>query len=363
MADLTALGSGTIEWRVVHKIGGADQALPLGNVLAYEDLHVKSDILLDKDEYRTGDQMRLTVRLRDDSEPIRKATVRVVLDAPDVGLGETLCSLGPKFVPKRRGEDPAAGKGALIEEVMRRNGWKRWPRSQPTGIFVDNTDELHDPDGDGNYTNTFAKVFKEGTYSWELLVDGEDAKGNRFDRRIIISTHAGVKVDPRTTTVQVTGITKHPSGLNAARVIIVPRDVRGERLGPGWDHAVIWTLEDGIFEQAWSKKPPAVFTDGTYQRVILQAGSEPGATGLRIRDSAAQDRCIGARRLGLRNRAGGYQDRSACRLSGRHRQEAFDCAASFYLPTLRLDQPPPQTKLAGTTTGCVSERSLATLSL
>lgn len=274
VANLPALGSGVIEWRVIHTVGGVPQELPPATVLVYEDLHVKGDVLLDKNEYRTGDKMRLTVRLRHDSQPIRNAKVRAVLDAPELGLGETLSGLGPNFVPERRRGDSAAGKGALIEEVLRRHKWKGWPHSCPTGIFVDGTDELHDPDGDGNYTNTFAKAFKEGTYTWELLAEGTDVKGNHFDQRIIVSTHVSVKVDPRATKVTVTKIERHPSGLNAARVIIVPQDVRGERLGPGSDHAVIWSLDDGIFEHILNKEPAPVFTDGTYQRVILYKQKE-----------------------------------------------------------------------------------------
>ena len=269
VSNVGALGTGAIEWRVVHQVGGTPQTLPVNNVLAYEDLHVKADVLLDNAEYRTGDRMTLTVRLRHDAEPILKAKVRAVLDEPALGRGEALTGLGPSFQFDRRGEDPATLTSGMIEEVLRVNGWKQWPRTRPTGPFEDGTDELHDLDGDGNYTNTFAKVFKEGTYSWELFVEGADAQGNPFDRRLAVSTHAAVKVSRRATKVEVSEVAGHPSGMLAARVVIVPQDRRGERLGPGFDDVVIWSLDSGGFEHVLQKQPAPVFTDGTYQRVIL----------------------------------------------------------------------------------------------
>lgn len=269
VGNVGALGSGAMEWRVVHQIGGTAQSLPVNNVLAYEDLHVKADVLLDKPEYLTGDTMLLTVRLRHDAAPILKATVRAELDAPAEGRGEALTAVGLQFSFERHGEDPTTQTGAMIEEVLRVNGWKRWPRRRPTGPFEDGTDELHDLDGDGNYTNTFAKVFKEGTYTWEIFVEGVDTQGNRFDRRLALSTHAAVSVSRRATRVEARAIKNHPSGMLAAEVSIIPQDSRGERLGPGHDDVVIWSLRDGLFEHVVDKQPAPVYTDGSYRRVIL----------------------------------------------------------------------------------------------
>jgi von Willebrand factor type A domain len=278
VTDVPAFGGGAVEWQVTFRDATSTlQPLATGNVLAYEDLHVKADFTLDKGEYRTLDPMQLTVRLRHDGAPILGATVRAVLDAPDEGIGDVLANAALQLSPSTepRGKDHPTGRGALVEEIMRRNGWKQWPHQCPKGIFVDGTDELHDRDGDGNYTNTFARVFTEGSYNWELFVDGTDTHGNPVERTIARSTQAGVSIDPRTTRITVTSISKHPSGMRAVRASLVPQDRLKNKLGPGFDKVVIFSLRGGIFEHVWAQEPAPVFDDGSYQRVVLFDGKRP----------------------------------------------------------------------------------------
>jgi Mg-chelatase subunit ChlD len=273
LINVTAGGSAI--WRVtsVDATDAPLAPLPAANVLAYEDLRVKAAVELSQPAFLTGDDMTVTVRVRHDNQPIRGATIRATLDAPTQGVGEALSTLGPNFVPKvekgltRRDAPPRPA--AMIEEVLRLRGWKAWPHTCPKGLFADGTDVLHDPDGDGNYTNTFDRVWKEGVYGWNLIAEGIDAAGNPFSRRLAITTVAGVKVDPKATRIRLQPIDKHPSGLRAVRVIITPQDIRGERLGPNKDNVVIWALEEGSFEHIVNHQPAPVFTDGTYQRVVL----------------------------------------------------------------------------------------------
>jgi hypothetical protein len=265
-------------WRVTS-VDAADAPLgplPAVNVLAYEDLRVKAAVRLNKPEFLTGDDMTLTVRIRHDGNPIPGATVRAELDAPGEGLGEALSTLGPNIKLDKRGKDAPPLAGAMIEELMRRRGWKHWPTHTPKGLFIDGTDLLYDTEGDGNYTNTFARVFKEGVYSWKLFADGTDTSGNPFARQLAIDTVAGIKVDARASRIRQERIPNHPSGMHAVRVTINPMDVRGERLGPNHDNVVFWALKDGQFEHIVNHEPAPVFTDGTYQRVVLyRSGQQP----------------------------------------------------------------------------------------
>jgi len=270
---LPAIAAGKpIFWRVIHGAGPASaHPLAVGQVLAFVDLHLRADVLLDQPAYRTGDRMTLTVRIRQDASPILGATVTAALDAPSVGLGQELFALGskPAAPVETSGRDVPTWLERLIFSLLAQHRWQMLPRTQRTGIFVDGTDQLFDPDGDGNYTNTFARVFKEGTYAWRLSVDGQDVTVNPFTRALAISTFASVKVDPKATTVNVTRIPGHPSKMDAAQVVITPQDKRGEHLGPGQDHEVVWALKGGIFEYVFDHKPPPVSTDGTYQRAVL----------------------------------------------------------------------------------------------
>ncbi|MFE0250676.1 hypothetical protein [Streptomyces sp. NPDC059010] len=271
---------GPIEWRVIHRAGTppAPRPLPATDVLAYEDLHVKADLVLDKPVYRTGDPMKLTVRIRHDSAPVRGARVRAVLEAPEAAYGEELATFAPRYEKAEpTGEDPPDPRTAMVRALMRANGWKRWPyASPPAGIFQDGTDELHDVDGDGNYTNVFNRAFLDGAYTWTLFVDGEDQDGGHFDRRLMTSTFVAFKVDPKVTGVDVLKAAAHPSGLAAARVLITPRDARKRRLGPFHDHAVLFELRNGSFEHIVDKKPPPHREDGVYERVVLyKKGQRP----------------------------------------------------------------------------------------
>jgi hypothetical protein len=85
-----------------------------------------------------------------------------------------------------------------------------------------------------------------------------------------------VSIDPRTTRISVTAIRKHPSGRHAVRVSLVPQDRLGNKLGPGFDNAVIFSLHGGgTFEHVWAQEPAPVFDDGSYQRVVLFDGKRP----------------------------------------------------------------------------------------
>lgn len=267
------------EWRITHLDGAnAPVAMVAEQVLAYEDLHVKADVVLDKKEYQTGDDMNLTVRIRHDDRPILGAKVRAELIAPAVGTGEALSELGPDFTVGQRkgGRDVPPLMGEMIGEAMRRNKWSHWPHHEPKGLFKDGTNELHDTDNDGNYTNTFARVWKEGVYTWNLFVEGDDTNGKPFVRSLTVSTFASVKVSGKASKVKLEPIPHHPSKLKAVRVIVTPQDVRHERLGPGKDDELFWALKDGVFEHVRNGEPAPVFTDGTYQRVILfRRGQRP----------------------------------------------------------------------------------------
>ncbi|MFF4897848.1 VWA domain-containing protein [Streptomyces sp. NPDC001068] len=281
VAKLPALAQGEpIHWRVIHG-SGPSTAEPLtpGQVLAYVDLHLLADIQLDRSAYLTGDRMNLTVRIRQDDKPITGATVKAVLDAPAVGLGEQLTALGAVPTDAAHDDrDEPTWMEARIGTLLAHRKWHQLPRNCPTGgLFVDGTDELSDPDGNGNYTNTFAQVLKEGTYTWHLSVTGQDTNGNTFTRQLSTSTFAGVKVDRKATKIKVTRLHNDPSGLLAALVVITPQDARGEDLGPGKDDSVIWSLSDGTFQHVLQHQPAPVQTDGTYQRVVLYTNRQSPA--------------------------------------------------------------------------------------
>ena len=51
-------------------------------MLAFEDLRLEADLILERNACQLGDTMQFTVHLRDGGEPVTGATMRVLLEAP-----------------------------------------------------------------------------------------------------------------------------------------------------------------------------------------------------------------------------------------------------------------------------------------
>ncbi|SBT43195.1 vWA domain-containing protein [Micromonospora auratinigra] len=283
--DAGAFNGGTATWRVRRFHGAAVKPIALEDVFAFEDLHVKSALALDRKDYLTGDEMQLAVEIRKDFAPVRGATVRAVLDAPAEGIGSLLAGLDPDDVARQQrrkgdGKDRPRGRGALIDAVLEKYDWDGLPRCNPDpgGLFVDGTDLLHDVDGDGIYTNTFAKVHVEGVYNWTLFVNGVDDDGNPFSHRLDRSTLAAISVSRKATVIRRETLKIAEPSLTAVKVTITPQDDFKELLGPGFDDTVIWAIssEGGVFAHVRDQQPPPVNTDGTYTRtVVFKRGTKP----------------------------------------------------------------------------------------
>jgi hypothetical protein len=282
--DAGAFNGGTATWRVRRFHGAAVKPIALEDVFAFEDLHVKSSLSLDRKDYLTGEEMQLAVEIRKDSQPVKGATVRAVLDAPAEGVGALLAALNADDLTRQKrrkpdGKDRPQGRAALIDAVLAKYDWDGLPRCNPDpgGLFIDGTDLLHDVNGDGIYTNTFAKVHVEGVYNWTLFVNGVDADQNAFSHRLDRSTLASISVSRKATVIRRETLKIGEPALVAVKVTITPQDDFKELLGPGFDDTVIWAVsEGGVFEHVRKQQPPPVNTDGTYTRtVIFKRGTKP----------------------------------------------------------------------------------------
>ncbi|MFG3257547.1 hypothetical protein [Streptomyces sp. NPDC048172] len=282
--NASAFSGGTATWRVRRFSGPTVRPIALEDVFAFEDLHIKSVLSLDKKDYLTGEEIQLAVEIRHDAEPVRGATVRAVLDAPAEGAGSLVAALDPDDIQRqqrrsRDRKDRPGGREALIDAVLAKYDWDGLPRCNPDpgGLFVDGTDLLHDVNGDGIYTNTFAKVHTEGVYNWTLFANGTDSDGNPFSHRLDQSTLASVSISRRATTVRKETLPDQPPSFTAVKVTITPQDDFKGLLGPGFDDTVIWAVtDDGVFAHVRDHQPPPVNTDGTYTRtVVFRRGRRP----------------------------------------------------------------------------------------
>lgn len=275
--DASAFNDGTATWRIRRFNGSNVQPITLEDVFAFEDLHVKSALSMDKKDYLTGEQMQLAVEIRHDFKPVLGATVRAALDAPAEGTGTLLAGLDADDVKrqkhkKRERKDRPSPRAELIEAVLDKYGWDGLPRHNPDpgGLFIDGTDLLHDVDGDGIYRNTFAKVHVEGVYNWTLSVNGTDAGSNPFSHRLDRSTLASIGISRKATTIRKQRVRVQPPPFVGVKVTITPQDDFKQLLGPGFDDTIIWAISgDAVFEHVRDKQAPPVNTDGTYTRTVI----------------------------------------------------------------------------------------------
>ena len=297
------------EWRIVHKSAGVPQPIAGNDLLVFVDLHVKVEITFDRTQYRTGDPMVVTARVRAGSEPILGATVQVELARPGESLGTFLATNSqssgtgqPPGVPASA--DPAAAKQALLQSLLARKDLTSLPIITPPKIFEDGTAQLfddglhHDGDaGDGNYANRYVNVDKEGSYTWRVYVTGTLADGSPFSRLIVISRWVGVQVNPASSPLTWVNATGAPAGFLAATISVVPRDKGGEYLGPFRSAEVTFATTAGTFDGDMVSEPSGAYV----RRLIYPQNTTPQVTvivqGNKFPPVTLGDGCLGFRRL------------------------------------------------------------------
>jgi Mg-chelatase subunit ChlD len=280
------------EWQIVHYDSSAvPQPLPLvdGDLLVFVDLFVRADVVFDREQYRTGDPMVVTARLRAGDDPITKATVTVELARPGESLGTFLATNGAGYQPTQPSPpDPDAPKAQMLKDLLRRHDkGPGLPILTPPSIFEDGSNQLFDDGahhdeaaGDGNYANRYLELDKEGSYTWRFAVAGELPDGSAFTRVITVSKWVGIRVDPGSSPVT-TSVLASPPGLQLTQITVYPKDRNGEFLGPFRPEDVVFKSSSCPFQKLERQTVPegVVFPqkdggsmvsryDGGYTRVV-----------------------------------------------------------------------------------------------
>jgi hypothetical protein len=305
------------EWRVVHTSGGVPQAIPPADLLVFVDLYAKVEITFDRTQYATGDPMIVTARVRAGSKPVLDASVHVELARPGESLGTFLATNSQYYKPattvsgvptssthggpQRGSADPPAAKPAMLRQLLDRLDWQSLPILTPSQIFDDGTDQLFDDgfhhDGaasDGDYANRYTGVDKEGTYTWRVTITGRLPDGSPFTRLVVISRWVGIHVDPATSPVTWKLLTQAPAGFRAAEIRVVPRDARGEFLGPFWSSAVEFRTTAGSFDGDMISDP-----SGAYIRRLVYPQRETPQVTIMVQGKAFAPTVIAGGCLGL----------------------------------------------------------------
>jgi hypothetical protein len=272
---------GQTEWGIVLKSGAPATNVPdlEDRLLAWADLRAKADHVFDKHEYRTGEPLTVTVRLRDGDQVISGARVSVTMRRPRRSVGDFLArnsglvlkgdggiSVGPATHGGGRGQMPgdSTAKSALFDAILQARGETDIGWEEPPGIFADGTNDLHELAGTGNYSNVYTQTNKEGAVSFKFYVDGTLADGSAFSRVVIASKWIGVKVDPLVSNFTLVYNVAAPAGYQAVQVSYKPQDRFGNLLGPFREAELNFVATSGTWDGDVVSE-----LDGTYHRTLL----------------------------------------------------------------------------------------------
>lgn len=220
------------------------------------------------DIVRVGDPLPIRLGLRYPDGTVPHAEVQIQMVAPDRALGDLVADWG--LVNPPAGSDPLSPWHATLAEIAAANGG-----TLPIGTIeqtLSAIDEGEPLDGamepDGIYAGEIANVTKvEGTYSFHAIARYSDDGGCTSTREAMWSIYVHPQVDPDSS---ITGVEVPPgTGEDERgyhRFTIEPRDVYGNRLGPGRLSHEDFTVGEG----AWIRRMVDV-GDGTYQVYVARA--------------------------------------------------------------------------------------------
>jgi hypothetical protein len=260
------------QWRLLHASGGGSAAIPDTDLMIFADLFLKLDIVFDKLQYRTGDQMTITARLRAGHKPVTKARITVELARPGTALGTFLATNAGRYRPTRpSGKDPNHPKAQMIASLLKNLELNEMPIVRPKKFFIDGTDELFDDgkhqDGvkrDGNFANTYDKVDLEGTYTFRFYVEGVLPDGSPFNRLLTVSKWVGMRIDLNNSKFESVRLERVRRGFVGYQIRFLPLSGNKQFLGPFRPTEMKFKASAGSFEGEVKSLP-----DGWYTRDLM----------------------------------------------------------------------------------------------
>jgi hypothetical protein len=179
----------------------------------------------------TGDPIDPLVGLHYSNRKAPVAKIQLFIEAPTVALGQLVMQAG--LHPPTMTTDAVNGFFATLQAIQRQAGGVL-----PVGVSTVQVelfdDGLHNDGGlepDGIYTNLLKDLTGvEGTYLFHAVATyGE---GCRANREAFWSIHVEPGIDPGRSDITLLNVTDQPDGKHGT-LVVVPRDLYGNPLGPG----------------------------------------------------------------------------------------------------------------------------------
>ena len=226
-------------------------------------------------KYYTGDSFNPLVMLRNaNGSTPRNAKVKLAVTGPANSIGNLLSQtkLGPAA---SLDGDVIPARQATLQTVEKNTGKPAVTYStQTVDLFDDGAHQDGAMEPDGIFGDVFPDLLKtEGTYTFHAVATYGDTCV--ATREVMWSLHIDLGVDPGKSDVSVNLGSPGPGGKRSGSVIITPKDVYGNNLGPGRADGFTVTGVPGT-----TVTGPAVDNgDGTYTVPVswdAGAGYDPG---------------------------------------------------------------------------------------
>lgn len=263
-------GDGVGLW-TLNLRGSAD--LPQGQTIEYSysvlaDSYLKTSSSLQLDHIFTGDRHLMQVNLAEGGVALQNAEVWVSTNQPDQSFSNYFATA--QVEPSLVFEAPDIIQGEPASLVQRKlyalENFAKQPfrdsrRVNSVQLFDDGT-HGDKTAGDGVYSNYAALAHYEGTYEYNIAVNGLTMRKNCFERDILVTryvatrltaegihdqvNYADFEVSPFFPPELVDVLNRPvPDGFVRKNVVVTPRDELGNYWGPGHAEQIKFAVENG----------------------------------------------------------------------------------------------------------------------
>ncbi len=270
------------------QIDGASGGTAPNNEFVLADLRVMARFLVEQKPYNAGDPLLLQVKLKDMASPLLGADVSVEVVKPGEGLGNYLSTVQencerhnpqlpsdekddirlscyglsnlpgclPGRVPTRYNaftsaasatgsNDPIPGRYALADYHFNRCQKGGLDQDKLPGLkLYDDGSHGDSKANDGIYGLSYTDTDLEGSYTFRFHVRGTTSDGFNFSRTRMQSQFVGILADEDTS--EVTALSGSiVNGWQLLSVYFLPRDQKGNYVGPGFVHRYKVAIQGG----------------------------------------------------------------------------------------------------------------------